>query len=76
MKSRVPVSLESLYGDHCVDIFVRSDETFGFEEFRRDQEDCGQWRNLDRFSQHTFTSAQLALAAARACVPWLQKSGS
>jgi hypothetical protein len=41
MKNRVLASLENLYGDRCVDVYVRADGSFGFEEFRRDPEDCG-----------------------------------
>jgi hypothetical protein len=73
MKNRVLASIENDHGDRCVDIFVRPDETYGFEEFRRDPEDCGQWRCLNRFSQHVFTSEPLALASARDCVQWLPR---
>jgi hypothetical protein len=29
--------------DRCVDIFLRPNGTFGFEELRRDREDMGAW---------------------------------
>ena len=74
MKNRVALSLENASADRCVDIFVRPDGTFGFEEFRRDPEDCGQWQCLNTFSQHTFASETDALAVARQYVPWLLKS--
>ena len=35
--------------DRCVDIFLRPDGTFGFEEFRRDPEDGGVWTPVDLF---------------------------
>ena len=35
---KVLTSLENSAGDHCVDIFVRVDGTFGFEDYRRDSE--------------------------------------
>ena len=44
----------------CVDIFMRPDGTFGFEEFRRDIED-------DR----VFESEDDALLEARSKVSWL-----
>ena len=75
MKNRVLTSLENHSADRCVDVFVRPDGTFGFEEFRRDPEDCGQWRCLNMFAQHRFASEQGALASAHDCVPWLLKSG-
>jgi hypothetical protein len=57
--------------DRCVDIFVRPDGTFGFEEFRRDPEDMGAWTPVAYFSGHEFASEADACAAARESVPWL-----
>jgi hypothetical protein len=57
--------------DRCVDIFLRPDGTFGFEEFRRDPEDRGAWTPVAYFSGQEYASEQDALAAARARVPWL-----
>jgi hypothetical protein len=37
----VLASVEDSDGSRCVDFFSRPDGTFGFEEFRRDPEDCG-----------------------------------
>ena len=57
--------------DRCVDIFVRSDGTFGFEEFRRDPEDMGAWTPVAYYSTREFETEADALSAARAAVPWL-----
>jgi hypothetical protein len=57
--------------DRCVDIFVRPDGTFGFEEFRRDPEDMGEWTPIAYYSAREFSTETDALAAARAAVPWL-----
>jgi hypothetical protein len=57
--------------DRCVDIFLRPDGTFGFEEFRRDPEDRGAWTPVAYFSGQEYASEQDALAADRARVPWL-----
>jgi hypothetical protein len=57
--------------DRCVDIFLRPDGTFGFEEFRRDPEDRGAWTPVASFSGQEYDSERQALAAARARVPWL-----
>src|ERR1700682_6848764 len=54
MAHKVLVSLESPYGDYCVDIFMRADGTFGFEECRRDPEDGGGWYSLHRYSSQVF----------------------
>jgi hypothetical protein len=39
----VLASLENPEANRCVDLFVRPDQTHGFEEFRRDPEDSGAW---------------------------------
>ena len=57
--------------DRCVDIFRRSDGTFGFEEFRRDPEDMGRWTPIAYFSGREYATEAEALAVARDAVPWL-----
>ena len=71
MKPKVLASVENAQGNHCVDIFMRPDGTFGFEEYRRDPEDGGGWYSLSRYSRHVFDTEQDALAQARASVAWL-----
>jgi hypothetical protein len=57
--------------DRCVDIFSRSDGTFGFEEFRRDPEDMGAWTPVSYYSGREYPTAAAARIAARQAVPWL-----
>ncbi len=57
--------------DRCVDVFVRPDGSFGFEEFRRDPEDMGVWTPVAYFSTRGFATEADALSAAREAVPWL-----
>jgi hypothetical protein len=57
--------------DRCVDIFVRPDGTFGFEEFRRDAEDMGAWTPVAYFSGRSYATEVAALDAARESVRWL-----
>ena len=71
MGNKVLASLENSYGDYCVDIFVRADGSFGFEEYRRDPED-GAWRDLHRYSGRVFHSEEDAVAGAKGYVPWLK----
>ena len=68
---KVLVSLENSAGDHCVDIFVRDDGTFGFEEYRRDPEDERGWFSLRRYSYQVFVTAEDALAQAKSRVEWM-----
>lgn len=68
---RVVASFDNPTGDHCVDIFVREDGTFGFEEYRRDHEDLSGWFSLQRYSHQVFATEEDALAQARATVAWM-----
>jgi hypothetical protein len=58
--------------DRCVDLFQRSDGTFGFNEFRKDPEDRGGWTLTANHSDLVFTSKDAALSAARTAVIWLR----
>jgi hypothetical protein len=61
---------ESQY-DRCVDVFVRPDGSFGFEEFRRNAEDAGAWMPVSYFSGLRHASKGEALAEAAGRVAWL-----
>jgi hypothetical protein len=71
MSNRVVISIENQTGDHCVDIFVRADGTFGFEEYRRDHEDASEWFPLNYYSQLVFDTEEDALAQAKSRMAWM-----
>ena len=56
----------------CVDIFQRPDDTFGFEEFRRDVEDPGGWFAIGGHGNRSFTTAEDAFEQARTALSWLK----
>ncbi len=64
-------SVEDEGNDRCVDLFSRPDESFGFEEFRRDVEDQGRWTPVHHYSGLSYPTAAEALNAASAAVAWL-----
>ena len=68
---KVLASLSTPAVDRCVDIFARPDGTFGFEEFRRDPEDMGQWTPVAYFSAREFPTEEETREAARSAVSWL-----
>lgn len=70
---KVLASLENPFGDRCVDIFERTDGTFGFEECRRDAEDAGRWYSLHKYSGQVFGTQDEALATAKMTVAWLKE---
>src|ERR1700729_1170744 len=65
------MSLENFEHDRCVDVFSRPDGSCGFEEFRRDVEDRGEWTPVQYYSGSVYTSQEAALAAAMQAVAWL-----
>jgi hypothetical protein len=67
-------SVENETHDRCVDLFKRPNETFGFEEFRRDVEDAGAWTPVQYYSDTVFAGKDAALEAALKAVPWLDEA--
>jgi hypothetical protein len=65
-------SIENYDHDRCVDLFSRPDGTYGFEEFRRDVEDRGEWTPVSYYSGSNYPSRETALDAAMQFVAWLQ----
>lgn len=70
MSDRVVDSIENLEKDHCVDIFIRDDGTYGFEEWRREPEDPGKWYRARYYAAAVYPSAAAAAADARLKVEW------
>jgi hypothetical protein len=64
-------SIENAQHDRCVDVFMRPDGSFGFEEFRRDAEDAGAWTPVSYFSDLRHTSQGEAFAGAAKRIAWL-----
>jgi hypothetical protein len=64
-------SIEDDEHNRCVDLLLRPDGTYGFEEFRRDVEDGGVWTPVSYYSGVVFSSKQEALDAAIRIVGWL-----
>ncbi len=66
------VSIENFDHDRCVDLFSRPNGTYGFEEFRRDVEDRGEWTPVRYYSGSIYPSRKSALQAAMQSVAWLE----
>jgi hypothetical protein len=67
----VLTSIDNPEHDRCVDVFARSDGSFGFEEFRRDVEDRGAWTPVQFYVGAEYATAAEALAVAERIVAWL-----
>jgi hypothetical protein len=66
------ISIENFDHDRCVDLFSRPDGSYGFEEFRRDTEDRGEWTPISYYSGSLYPSSQEALNVAMRAVVWLE----
>ncbi len=73
-ENKVLRSINAPDAARCVDIFVRPDGTFGFEEFRRDAEDANGWFAIGGFAAKAFATEQDAFDQALAAVAWFRKS--
>lgn len=69
--NKVVRSVETEDGGRCVDIFVRPDGTFGFEEYRRDAEDGRGWFAVGHYADGVHDTQAAATAAAMVSVGWL-----
>ena len=74
-ENKVIKSINSPNGGRCVDIFVRPDATFGFEEFRRDSEDARGWFPIANHGGRVFPTEEDAFNEARSKIPWLVNTG-
>ena len=66
-------SIETADGGRCVDLFVRADGTFGFEEYRRDVEDGRGWFAISQTASQLYATQTKALDAALGSVAWLRE---
>ena len=73
--NRVLHSYETDGATRCVDIIVRPDGTFGFEEYRRDSEDGRGWFPIGFYSTRVYQTEREAHAAAVVLVGWLASLG-
>ena len=69
-------SIETPDGDRCVDIFRRSDGSFGFEGYRRDAEDTSGWFRVTQFGGQRYESEAAARHAAARIFPWVERDNA
>ena len=76
-KNTVILSVNNDEGNLCLDIFIRENNTFGFEEYRKDPEANEGWFKIGFFEEVTnFTSENDAFDEACEIIPWLNKKVS
>lgn len=65
-------SINNCDKNKCVDIFKRKDNSFGFEEFRRDFESNTGWFCIGNYSDLSFNSDKEAMEEAIKKIIWLK----
>ena len=55
----------------CVDIFQREDNTFGFDEYRRDKETNEGWYKIHSYGHNIYLTEQEAYDNAYINILWL-----
>ena len=58
----------------CVDIFKRNDNTFGFEEYRRDKETYEGWFKVNSYEHNIYSTEKEAFINACKYVHWLKEN--
>ena len=58
----------------CVDIFKRRDNTFGFEEYRRDKETHEGWYKVHTYGHEIYLTKEEAFTSAYKHVHWLREN--
>lgn len=69
-KNKVIQSINAPDGFVCVDVFCRSDGSFGFDEFRRDPEDNRGWYSIGHHGSLKFATQEEARAKAKETINW------
>ena len=69
--NKVLKSINAPGNSRCVDIFIRPDGTFGFEEFRRDVEDPSGWFPIGDHKARVFDTEKNAFKKAKELYPWI-----
>ena len=58
----------------CIDIFKRNDNTFGFEEYRRDKETYEGWYKVKMYGHNIYLTEKEAFSNACKYVHWLREN--
>jgi hypothetical protein len=71
VKNTVIMSINAPGDCRCVDVFKWPDDSFGFQEFRRDPEDNRGWFPVGVAPTQRFATVAIALLHAKERVRWL-----
>ena len=70
-KNTVIFSVNNDEGNLCLDIFIRENKTFGFEEFREDPENIDGWYKIGNYGDKIYFNQKEAYENACKKITWL-----
>ena len=70
-KNTVIFSVNNDEGNLCLDIFIRENKTFGFEEFRKDPENINGWYKIGNYGDKIYFNQKEAYENACRKITWL-----
>ena len=70
-KNTVIFSVNNDEGNLCLDIFIRENKTFGFEEFRKDPENINGWYKIGNYADKIYFNQKEAYENAVKKIRWL-----
>ena len=71
-KNTVIFSVNNDEGNLCLDIFIRKNKTFGFEEFRKDPENTNGWYKIGNYGDKIHFNQKEAYENACKKIMWLK----
>ena len=71
-KNTVILSFNNDEGNLCLDIFIRENDTFGFEEYRKDPENIDGWYKVGNYSDKIYKNQKEAYKNACKNILWLK----
>ena len=75
MKKKIVVrSINNSDQSLCIDIFKRNDNTFGFEEYRRDKETHEGWYKVKMYENNIYLTEKEAFSNACKYIHWLREN--
>ncbi len=71
-KNAVILSVNNDEGNLCLDIFIRENNTFSFEEYRKDPENVDGWYKVENYSNKIYKNQKEAYKDARKYIMWFK----
>ena len=75
MKIKDQVVINSINNDDnnlCIDFFIRNNNTFGYQEYRKDPENTSEWYRIGNYDYKVFSNKDDAYNDAKKTIVWFK----